>query len=135
MITKTLRLTILMVAMMTVLGTGGPVAAFATAYGGNEDSLADRITEDIDRIINEIFNDVDTQDLLDGVITELPTTLPPISSPNSLCFGRNPTIVGTSGDDTLYGTDGPDVISGLGEMITYWEKVDTTVSAEMKVMT
>jgi hypothetical protein len=45
MITKTPRLTILMVAMMTVLGTGRPIAAFATTYGvnnGDDDSLADR---------------------------------------------------------------------------------------------
>ena len=70
MITKTPRLTILMVAMMTVLGTaGGPIAAFATAYGGNNDdgsnststSLADRITEDVDGIIDEEIGDIDVE--------------------------------------------------------------------------
>jgi Ca2+-binding RTX toxin-like protein len=122
MITKTPRLTILMVAMMTVLGTGGPIAAFATAYGGNNDGDlidTDRIIEktrtDVDRITQDLLNE--TQDLVDGVITGLPiTTTPPptSSSPPPQCFGQYSTIVGTSGDDTIDGTDGPDVISGLG---------------------
>src|SRR6266571_2119516 len=30
------------------------------------------------------------------------------------CFGQAATIVGTPGDDTLDGTDGPDVMVGLG---------------------
>ena len=45
-----LRLLILLtVSMMTVLDTGGPIAAFATTYGynGDDDSLADRIIEDV----------------------------------------------------------------------------------------
>jgi hypothetical protein len=54
MITKTPRLTILMVAM-TALGTGGPAAAFATAYGDNNDG--DLI--DTDRIIEKTRTDVD----------------------------------------------------------------------------
>jgi Ca2+-binding RTX toxin-like protein len=125
MITKTPRLTILMVAMMmAVLGTGGPIAAFATAYGGNNDGDlidTDRIIEktrtDVGRITQDLLDE--TQDLVNGVITELPITTPPpptssSSSPPPQCFARNPTIVGTSGDDTIDGTDGPDVISGLG---------------------
>jgi Ca2+-binding RTX toxin-like protein len=113
MITKTPRLTILMVAM-TVLGTGGPIAAFATAYGGNEDSLADRINEDVDRIVTETFNDVDTftQDLVDEELSELPT-IPPAGS-DATCGGAAATIVGTDGDDHLLGTEGRDIISGLG---------------------
>ena len=121
MITKTPRLTILMVAM-TILGTGGPIAAFATAYGGNNDGDlidTDRIIEktrtDVDRITQDLLNE--TQDLVEGVITGLPiiTTPPPTSSsPPPQCFGQYSTIVGTSGDDTIDGTDGPDVISGLG---------------------
>src|SRR5215218_6699384 len=31
-----------------------------------------------------------------------------------LCFGRQPTIVGTKRDDEINGTDGDDVIVGLG---------------------
>jgi Ca2+-binding RTX toxin-like protein len=125
MITKTPQLTILMVAMMmAVSGTGGPIAAFATAYGGNNDGDlidTDRIIEntrtDVGRITQDLLDE--TQDLVDGVITELPITTPPpptssSSSPPPQCFARNPTIVGTSGDDTIDGTDGPDVISGLG---------------------
>lgn len=54
MITKTPRLTILMVAM-TILGTGGPIVAFATAYGGNNDG--DLI--DTNRIIEKTRTDVD----------------------------------------------------------------------------
>ena len=124
MITKSPLLTLLMVAMMTVLGTGAPIAALATAYGGNNDGNlidTDRIIEktrtDVDRITQDLLDE--TQDLVEGVITGLPvTTTPPpassSSSPPPQCFARNPTIVGTSGDDTIDGTDGPDVISGLG---------------------
>ncbi|MBA3653472.1 MAG: hypothetical protein H0W70_04690 [Actinobacteria bacterium] len=50
------------------------------------------------------------------------TTLPPTSStststtlpPPPTCDGRVATIIGTSGDDSIYGTPGPDVIVGLG---------------------
>jgi Ca2+-binding RTX toxin-like protein len=121
MITKTPRLTILMVAMMTVLGTGAPIAALATAYGGNNGNLidTDRIIEktriDVDRITQDLLDE--TQDLVDDVVTGLPitTTTPPTSSSSPpQCFGQYSTIVGTSGDDTIDGTDGRDVISGLG---------------------
>jgi hypothetical protein len=51
MISKAKRLTILLVAMMTVLGTGDTLAAYATAYGNNGDDdsligLEDRIREE-----------------------------------------------------------------------------------------
>ncbi len=89
MITKTPRLTILMVAMMIVLGTGGPIAAFATAYGGNNDGDlidTDRIIEktrtDVDRITQDLLNE--TQDLVEGVITGLPITTPPPPTSSSL---------------------------------------------------
>lgn len=36
-----------------------------------------------------------------------------VSNPEALCFGRVPTIVGTSGDDFIEGTPGRDVIAGL----------------------
>ena len=125
MTTKTPRLTILtlMVTLMmtTVLGTNDPITiAFATAYGGNNDDLVDtdRITEDINRIITETFNDVDslTQDLLDGLITELPPTTspPPPGDEATTCEGRTATIVGTPGNDILAGTEGTDIIAGLG---------------------
>ena len=124
MITSIPRFTILMIAMMmTVMGTGAPIAALATAYGGNNGNLidTDRIIEktniDVDRITQGLLGE--TQDLIDDVLTGLPitiTTTPPptSSSPPPQCFGQNPTIVGTSGDDTIEGTDGRDVISGLG---------------------
>ena len=38
----------------------------------------------------------------------------PVVRDYQLCFGREPTILGTSGDDVIYGTDGDDVIHGLG---------------------
>ena len=127
---------------MTILGTGGPVAAFATAYGGNNDGDlidTDRIIEktrtDVDRITQDLLNEA--QDLVEGVITGLPiTTTPPptSSSPPPQCFGQYSTIVGTSGDDTIDGIDGPDVISGLEEMMQYSDTVETTVSVVMKVM-
>jgi hypothetical protein len=48
---------------MTILGTGGPVAASATAYGGNNDgdlTDTDRIIEktrtDVDRIMQDLLN-------------------------------------------------------------------------------
>ncbi|MFL6522589.1 MAG: hypothetical protein ACJ71B_03815 [Nitrososphaera sp.] len=61
---------IIVVMMMTVLGTAGPVAAFATAYRGNNgdvDSLADRIIDYMNRIIDE-------------TISGLPTIAPPPTS-------------------------------------------------------
>lgn len=36
------------------------------------------------------------------------------------CFGKTPTLVGTSGDDRLEGTDRPDVIVGLGGTDEIW---------------
>jgi len=63
MINKTPQLTIL-TASMNILGTGGPVAAFATAYGGiNDGDLIDtyRIVEktrtDVDRITQDLLNE------------------------------------------------------------------------------
>jgi hypothetical protein len=38
----------------------------------------------------------------------------PIARQYTLCYGLQPTILGTSGNDILYGTNGPDVIHGLG---------------------
>jgi Ca2+-binding RTX toxin-like protein len=105
MITNTPRLTILMVAM-TILGTGGPVTALATAYGGNigdDDSLADKIIDDTNRIIDE-------------TLSGLPIIRPPPTAGGSdaICDGAAATIVGTSGDDFLVGTEVRDVIVGLG---------------------
>lgn len=37
----------------------------------------------------------------------------PVIRDYQLCKGREPTILGTGGDDIIYGTDGPDVIHGL----------------------
>jgi Ca2+-binding RTX toxin-like protein len=101
-----------MVAMMAVLGTGGPIAAFATAYGSNNtdvniSSLAGRILEDIDRIIEEEIGDIG--------FDELPTIPQPISTPPAaFCDGQPATIVGTPGDDNIVGTEGRDVIALLG---------------------
>lgn len=45
------------------------------------------------------------------------------------CHGKPATIVGTPGDDWLYGTDGPDVILGLGGGVLSMAFVATTPSA------
>jgi Ca2+-binding RTX toxin-like protein len=111
MITSISRLTILMVAI-AVLGTSGPIAAFATAYGnnnGDDSSLADMIIDEVDRILDE-------------AITELPTIPPTSQSPSpppptdsdATCDAPSATIIGTDGDDFIRGTNGDDVIVGLG---------------------
>jgi Ca2+-binding RTX toxin-like protein len=38
----------------------------------------------------------------------------PVIRDYQLCGGREPTILGTDGDDVIYGTDGRDIIHGLG---------------------
>jgi Ca2+-binding RTX toxin-like protein len=40
-------------------------------------------------------------------------TRKPVVRDYQLCRGREPTILGTNGNDVIYGTDGPDVIHGL----------------------
>ena len=37
----------------------------------------------------------------------------PVVRDYQLCRGREPTILGTNGNDVIYGTDGPDIIHGL----------------------
>ncbi|MBA3429928.1 MAG: hypothetical protein H0U16_00390 [Actinobacteria bacterium] len=44
--------------------------------------------------------------------------LPAVGAPPGPCFGREPTIVGTNGNDTLIGTPGNDVIQGRAGMDT-----------------
>jgi Ca2+-binding RTX toxin-like protein len=112
MITSIPRLTILMVAI-TVLSTSGPITAFATAIGnnnnGDDSSLADMIIDEVDRILDE-------------AITELPTIPPTSQSPSpppptdgdATCAAPSATIIGTDGDDFIRGTNGDDVIVGLG---------------------
>lgn len=47
----------------------------------------------------------------------------PLVRDYQLCKGREPTILGTNGNDIIYGTDGPDVIHGLaGNDIIYGAK-------------
>jgi hypothetical protein len=89
MITKTPRFTILIVAM-TILGTGGPITAFATDIGGNDDdddSLADTIIENVQEDVNRI---------IDEELSELPT-IPPVGSGGAFCAAAAATIVGTDG--------------------------------------
>ena len=47
------------------------------------------------------------------LLAALAVVPPAASAAEETCFGLAPTIVGTPGDDTLLGTDGPDVVIGL----------------------
>jgi Ca2+-binding RTX toxin-like protein len=89
---------------MTTITTTALPSAFATAIGGDgddDDSLAERIIDDVNREIDETLSELPT-------ISPLPTTGPVRPCASSI------TIVGTEGDDTIVGTENRDIIDGRG---------------------